>query len=79
MTAKTTPAFDWTAFSAALDTVRESRGLTWKDVAEQTQISASTFSRLQKGKGCDVDSIAALRQWMKIPIDKFFANGHAPK
>lgn len=72
----TTPIrFDWPGFAAALDTIRESRGLQWKDVSEQSGISASTLSRLSKGKGCDVDAIAALRGWMNVPIDRFFTGG----
>lgn len=69
----TTPAgFDWPGFTAALDTIRESRGLSWKEVSEATGVSASTLSRIGKGKGCDVDAIAALRVWMNVPIDRFF-------
>lgn len=67
--------FDWPAFAAALDTIRESRGLQWKDVAQATGVSASTISRLSKGKSCDVDAIAALRVWMNVPIDRFFLGG----
>ena len=70
-----TPTFDWPAFSAALDTIRESRGLHWKDVSEATGVSATTISRVSNGKPCDVDALAALRGWMNIPIDKFFAKG----
>lgn len=67
--------FNWVSFSAALDTIRESRGLQWKDVVEQSGVSQSTVSRVSKGKPCDVDAIAALRDWMNVPIDRFFSNG----
>lgn len=69
--------FNWPAFAEALDTIRESRGLQWKDVVEQTGVSQSTISRVSKAKACDVDSLAALRIWMRVPIDKFFVNGSA--
>lgn len=64
--------FDWPAFLAALDTIRESRELRWTDVAEQSGVNTSTLSRLSRGKVGDVDTLAALRQWMRIPIDRFF-------
>lgn len=67
--------FDWPAFSAALDTIRESRGAQWKDVVDATGVSQATISRVSKGKPCDVDAIAALRVWMNVPIDRFFTNG----
>ena len=67
--------FDWAAFAAALDTIRESRGLQWKDVVEATGVSQTTISRVSKGKPCDIDALAALRVWMNVPIDRFFVGG----
>ena len=64
--------FDWPAFVAALDTIRESRGAQWADIAKQSGVPASTLSRLARGKNCDIDSLAGLRQWMGVSIDKFF-------
>jgi transcriptional regulator with XRE-family HTH domain len=71
-TPRTPSGFDWDTFTQALDTVRESRGLSWKEVAAQSGVSATTLSRITRGKTCDVDAIAALRVWMNVPIDKFF-------
>ena len=53
--------FDVSALQAALDGERIARGLTWKDVAIESGVSASTLSRLSQGKRPDVDSLTALK------------------
>ena len=59
------------AFHAALDSVRVSRGLTWKNVADQSGVSASTLTRLTQGKRPDVDSLSALIQWSGLTADDY--------
>jgi transcriptional regulator with XRE-family HTH domain len=63
--------FDEEAFFAALDSQRQARRLTWKKVAEETGISASTLTRLAQGKRPDVDSLAALCAWAGASADAF--------
>jgi transcriptional regulator with XRE-family HTH domain len=63
--------FDAEAFYAALDSERESRGLTWKQVAKEARVSASTLTRMGQGKRPDVDSLASLATWAHIDIDQF--------
>ena len=63
--------FDVAALQAALDAERGSRGLTWKDVAAQSGVSASTLTRLSQGRRPDVDSLVALTQWLDLPADTF--------
>ena len=46
--------FDVTALHAAMDSERRSRRLTWKDVAAQSGVSASTLTRLSQGRQPDV-------------------------
>jgi transcriptional regulator with XRE-family HTH domain len=67
-------AFDQAAFFSALDAVRESRGLTWKDLAEDAGVSPSTLSRMGSGRRPDVDSFAALLRWSKLDAENFFAS-----
>lgn len=55
--------FDAQGFYQAMDAERLSRSLNWKQVAEQSGISASTLTRLAQGKKPDVDSLAALISW----------------
>ena len=59
------------AFHAALDSVRVVRGLTWKNVADQSGVSASTLTRLSQGKRPDVDSLSALVRWSGLTADDY--------
>ena len=59
------------AFHAALDSVRVARGLTWKNVADQSGVSASTLTRLSQGKRPDVDSLSALIHWSGLTADDY--------
>ena len=46
--------FDVAALHSALDAQRRSRRLTWKDVATESGVSASTLTRLSQGRQPDV-------------------------
>src|SRR4029450_2075458 len=63
--------FDAEAFYAALDSQRQSRRLTWKKVAQEAHVSASTLTRMAQGKRPDVDSMAALLDWSGLKGDMF--------
>ena len=63
--------FDAEAFYAALDAERRSRRYTWKQVAEEAQVSASTLTRMAQGRRPDVDSLAALVTWAGLNADNF--------
>ena len=64
-------SFDASGFYAALSQTREARRLTWKQVAEQAGISASTLTRMAQGKRPDVDGLAALASWSGLNADDF--------
>jgi transcriptional regulator with XRE-family HTH domain len=64
-------SFDNEGFFAALDSAREARGLTWKQLASEAGISASTLSRIGQGRRPDVDSLAALLTWAGLPAEDF--------
>ena len=50
---------------------REEMGLSLRDVADVTQVSASTLSRIENGTGKpDADNIARLTGWLDMPIDR---------
>ena len=66
--------FDADAFYAALDAERRSRRCTWKQVAEEAQVSASTLTRMAQGRRPDVDSLAALVTWAGLSADNFVGN-----
>ena len=59
------------SFYAALDAERKSRRCTWKQVAHEAQVSASTLTRMAQGRRPDVDSLAALVVWSGLSADTF--------
>ena len=63
--------FDADAFYAALDATREARSITWKTVAAEAGVSASTLTRIAQGRRPDVDSLAALAAWSGLEVDIF--------
>lgn len=63
--------FDNDAFYAALDAVRLSRGLNWKEVAAGAGIAASTLTRLAQGRRPDVNSLAVLVRWGGLDADMY--------
>lgn len=64
-------SFDLGAFFSSLDATRQARKLTWKKVADQSGVSASTLTRMAQGKRPDVDGLAALSSWSGLDIDEF--------
>ena len=50
---------------------REELKLSLRDVADKTDVSASTLSRIENGTGRpDADNIARLTQWLDMPVDR---------
>lgn len=64
--------FDAEAFYAALDSVRQAKDLTWKQVAAKAGVAASTLTRMGQGKRPDVDGLAALASWSSIDVSQFY-------
>ena len=73
----TTGKFDGEAFFAALDAEREARRITWKKVAQEAGVPASSLTRMSQGRRPDVDTLAALCTWSGLSADNFTfpANG----
>ena len=69
--------FEADAFYAALDAERRDRRCTWKQVAEESQVSASTLTRMAQGRRPDVDSLAALVTWSGLSADAFVRDDQA--
>ncbi|MXY54837.1 MAG: helix-turn-helix transcriptional regulator [Gammaproteobacteria bacterium] len=74
-----TARFDVAALHAALDSQRRSRHLAWKDVADESGVSASTLTRLSQGRQPDVNSLAALTAWLGISADDFMRSERPPR
>jgi transcriptional regulator with XRE-family HTH domain len=50
---------------------REGEGLSLRDVADKTGVSASTLSRIENGTGKpDADNIARLTAWLDVPMER---------
>ena len=50
---------------------REELGLSLRDVATKTSVSASTLSRIENGTGKpDADNIARLTSWLEVPVER---------
>lgn len=71
--------FDAEAFYAALDSQRQARRLTWKKVADEAGVSASTLTRMAQGRRPDVDSMAALLAWSGLKTDWFIKSDETPQ
>ncbi|CDM66651.1 helix-turn-helix domain-containing protein [Pyrinomonas methylaliphatogenes] len=59
---------------------REELGLSLRDVANETGVSASTLSRIENGTGKpDTESIARLSKWLNMPVERIIlGEGAAP-
>ena len=70
-------SFDNEKFYAALDAARAARGVTWKQVAVESGVSASTLTRMAQGKRPDVDGLAALLAWSGLDAESFLERSEA--
>jgi len=58
---------------------RDELGLSLRDVASETSVSASTLSRIENGTGKpDADNIARLTTWLDVPMERILS-GRDPK
>ena len=72
--------FDGDALYGALDAERRARNLTWKQVAVESGVSASTLTRMAQGRRPDLDSLAALSAWSGLRTDDFIrSEGEQPE
>src|SRR2546422_2227611 len=69
--------FDTEGFFAALDSLRQTKGQSWKDVAADSGVSASTLTRMSQGKRPDVDGLAALLKWSGLQAEMFIRKSGA--
>ena len=54
-----------------LDNRRRRVGLSWRRLARNTGLSASTLSRMQHGARPDADGLASLLAWLGRPLSDF--------
>jgi len=57
---------------------REELGLSLRDVAAETAVSASTLSRIENGTGKpDAENIARLTAWLDVPMERILSGRHS--
>jgi transcriptional regulator with XRE-family HTH domain len=57
---------------------RERERLSLRNVAKQTQVSASTLSRIENGTGVpDTPTLARLARWLNIPFERIVTGGNS--
>ena len=66
-----TERFDVVALHAAMDSERRFRRLTWKDVAAQSGVSASTLTRLSQGSSARRQQPRSPHRWLGMSADHF--------
>jgi transcriptional regulator with XRE-family HTH domain len=59
------------ALYASLDREREAHGLTWRQVATETGVSASTYTRLGDGRHPDADALCSMIVWLGLSLRQF--------
>ena len=71
--------FDIVGFHAALDAQRASKGLNWKEISEQSGVSASTLTRMSQGRRPDIDGLALLLAWSGLDAANFLPEANNPE
>jgi transcriptional regulator with XRE-family HTH domain len=66
---------DVAALYVTLDSERQQRGLSWRQLAHDAGVGPSTLSRMAQGNRPDVDSFVALVQWLGMPAEQFMRGG----
>ena len=66
-----TGRFDWDGFCYDLNSVRLKRRMSWKDVALQSRVNASSLTRLQQGKDLSVENLTRLLVWAGLSFDTY--------
>ncbi len=80
MTFKNESFINTTELGRAIKRRREELKLSLRDVADLTDVSASTLSRIENGTGRpDTDNIARLTQWLDMPVDRLMTRNTADK
>lgn len=63
--------FNGDAFYRSLEATVSARSKTWKQVAAETGVSASTLARMAQGRRPDAASLAALSAWAGLNPSDF--------
>ena len=70
--------FDLSSFYNVLNAARQAKGLTWKQVSEESAVNASTLTRMAQNKRPDADSLTSLAAWAGLNPADFVTGGGQP-
>lgn len=70
---------DVEALYSALDAQRTARGLSWRQLAKELQVSPSLLSRMANGLRPDADAFITLVQWLGVPAEQFAVGVTRPR
>jgi transcriptional regulator with XRE-family HTH domain len=68
------PSVDVRALHAALDAARTEKKISWRQLAKELDVSASTISRMANGLKPDVTAFAAMTSWLHMKAEDFYRN-----
>jgi len=71
------PSVDVKTLHAALDAARLQKELSWRQLAKEIGVSASTISRMANGLKPDVVAFAAMTTWLRMPAENFYVGASA--
>ncbi|WP_168795278.1 hypothetical protein [Paraburkholderia aromaticivorans] len=71
--------FDSDAFYRAIATTVEAREITWKQASLETGVSATTLTRMAKGRKPDASSLAILATWAGLSLSDFVSLNNKPQ
>ena len=63
------------ALHSALWVEKNERGMSWRQLAHECNLSPSTFTRMANGQRPDVDAFAVLVRWLGQPAETFITAG----
>src|SRR5690349_10044348 len=66
MPRRATKGFDASAFYAELARIVNASGITWRQLARETGVAPSTFTRMARGRWPSGASLAALSAWANL-------------
>jgi transcriptional regulator with XRE-family HTH domain len=68
---------DVAALYGALDSRREARQMSWREIAREMGLSASIFTRMAQGRRPDLESYIQMTTWLGVSTETFIG-GRTP-
>jgi transcriptional regulator with XRE-family HTH domain len=71
--------FDLHGFYRAVNSTREARQMSWKQVADESRVGASTLARMSRDRRPDADGLASLAAWANLNPADFVQSAPTPR